>query len=409
MDKNLFERVKKRIESYEEQMIELQRILVATPAIDPSSGGKGEFERAKILEPLLRNIFDEVDMYKAPDTNVACGFRPNLVARMRGKSAERTIWVMSHIDVVPAGDESKWNSKPFELTIKDGKLIGRGVKDNHLGIVASIFAAKALKEEGVRPTHDFGAIFVAEEETGSKYGARYLLEKHADIFKKGDQVLIPDWGNDKGSLVEVAEKSILWIKVKTLGKQCHAAYDTGINAHNAAAHLICKMEELYKKYPQRDDFFDPPRSTFEATKKEANVPNVNTIPGEDITYFDCRLLPSINVDEFLTTIKGYYEEIEKKCSVKIEQELVFRSDAAKATSVESPIFNLVKNTAKELLNMDVKPIGLGGQTVGIWFRNKGFDVAIYEKAPEVDHEPNEYLPIEDMVTNVKIVAHVILQ
>ena len=410
MDKGLFERVSKRIEDYKDEMIELQRKLVRTPAIAPESGGVGELEKSKIIETMAKGLFDEVETFRAPDDSVSCGYRPNIAAKIKGKDNERTIWIMSHMDVVPAGDEKKWTTNPFELTIKDGCLYGRGVEDNHLGIVSSIFAAKALKEEGVTPTFNMGTLFVSEEETGSKYGARYLLDKHPNIFGPADLIIIPDYGNKEGSIIEVAEKSILWLKVITQGKQAHASHpERGVNAHRAAAHLICKMDQLYKKYSTENSVYEPPINTFEATMKEKNISNFNAVPGEDITCFDCRMIPPLTIDEVLSVVKGYAREIEEEFKVKIDFEIPFRSDAANPTPADSQIVRLIENAAKEIFNVKIKPIGIGGQTVATWFRNKGFHVAVYSRTLSNEHEPDERCPISYMTDNTKLLAHVLMQ
>ncbi len=65
---------------------------------------------------------------------------------LRGKNPSQTLWVMTHTDVVPAGDIKLWTTtQPFEPLVKEGKVYGRGSEDNMQSMVASIFAVKALK------------------------------------------------------------------------------------------------------------------------------------------------------------------------------------------------------------------------------------------------------------------------
>ncbi|MCG6537839.1 MAG: peptidase dimerization domain-containing protein, partial [Syntrophales bacterium LBB04] len=95
-----------------------------------------------------------------------------------------------------------------------------------------------------------------------------------------------------GTLIEVAEKSLLWLRFTLSGKQCHASRpDLGINTLRATAQLILTLEKLRSFFNKKDRCFDIPISTFEPTLKEANVPNINTIPGQDIFCLDCRVLP----------------------------------------------------------------------------------------------------------------------
>ncbi|HEX2694645.1 MAG TPA: M20 family metallo-hydrolase, partial [Acidobacteriota bacterium] len=280
-----FARIARRIDSFRNEMIDMQVRLTALPAIAPASGGEGEGKRAEFLARFLEeNGFVDIQRLNAPDLDAPDGFRPNLLARYKGKSAARTVWVMTHTDIVPPGELSLWKGDPYKAWIEKGRIHGRGVEDNQQDLVASLFAVKAFRAEGLLPASDIGIALVADEETGSMKGIDHVLQ-HTDAFRKQDLIIVPDAGNEAGTLIEVAEKSILWLKIKTLGKQAHGSTpEKGVNSFKAASYLITELDKLYGTYDRSDPLFDPPISTFEPTKKEANVPNINTIPGEDVFY-----------------------------------------------------------------------------------------------------------------------------
>jgi len=128
-------------------VIDLQRTLVSIPAVGPDNGGQGEDEKCRaMLDWLAANGVSDVTVYKAPDSRVASGARPSVKAVIPGLDTSRTFWVISHLDVVPPGDVSLWTTDPFELVVDGDALIGRGVEDNHQGVVASLLVAKALAE-----------------------------------------------------------------------------------------------------------------------------------------------------------------------------------------------------------------------------------------------------------------------
>ncbi|MBI5482110.1 MAG: M20 family metallo-hydrolase, partial [Deltaproteobacteria bacterium] len=293
MEESLFARVARRIDSYRAEAIELQRLLTAVPALSPKSGGDGEARKADALIAYLRPLaLGEITLHRCPDPDLPGSYRPNVVVRVPGRRRDRTAWVMAHLDVVPPGDLAQWHSDPYVVKVDGDKLYGRGVEDNQQGVCSAIFAARALKDEGVQPPCDLGLLFVADEETGSDYGIAYLLKEQPDLFGPDDLVIVPDGGVPDGSQIEVAEKGILWLKFTVHGQQTHGSTpEKGVNAHKAGARLIVALEELYRKFDAHEPVFDPPISTFEPTKKEANVPNVNTIPGIDVFYYDCRVLP----------------------------------------------------------------------------------------------------------------------
>ncbi|MGB9836196.1 MAG: M20 family metallo-hydrolase [Candidatus Saccharicenans sp.] len=410
IDTKAFSKLARRIESFRDEMVDLQMKLCAIPAIAPSSGGEGEARKAEFLEGYLKKIgLTEIKVIKAPDVEAPAGYRPNIIAIYPGKNSSRTVWVMTHMDVVPPGDLALWRGDPFKAWVEKGRIYGRGVEDNQQDMVASIFAIKALMAENIKPAYDVGLALVADEETGSKLGIEYVLN-NSEFFRKDDLIIVPDAGNANGTMIEVAEKSILWLKIRTLGKQAHGSTpEKGINSFKAASYLVCELQQLYKIYNKRDRLFTPPISTFEPTKKEANVPNINTIPAEDIFYMDCRILPAYSVEEVEKTIARIARGIEKKFKVKIEIEAVQKAPAAPPTSTKAPVIQALKKAIKDVYHKEAKPVGIGGGTVAALFRRAGFPAACWSRLDETAHMPNEYCIIDNMVGDAKVFAHVFIQ
>jgi len=405
-----FDKIFQRIDSFRNDMIDLQIKLTSIPAIAPSSGGEGEAKKAEFLVEFLQaNGFVDVEVIKAPDMDAPSGYRPNILAYYRGKSPAKTIWVMSHTDVVPPGELSLWSGDPFRPWVEAGKIFGRGVEDNQQDMVASIFAVKAFQSLGLKPNYDIGLALVADEETGSDKGIAYVL-KHSNAFRHKDLILVPDAGNEDGTMIEIAEKSILWLKFKTLGKQTHGSMpEKGINAFKAASFLITELNKLYEIFPHNDPVFDPPISTFEPTKKEANVPNINTIPGEDVFYMDSRILPQYKVEEAEARIREIVAGIESRFNVKITIEEQQKASAAPPTPVNAPVVKALEKAIKAVYGKDGKAMGIGGGTVAALFRREGFEAACWSRLDETAHQPNEYCIIDNMVGDAKVFAHIFLQ
>lgn len=405
----MFDKLAEKINSYKQSVIDIQKLLVSVPALAPENDGDGEDKKARALMDYLKaEGFPEPENYPAPDSRVSSGERPNLVYRIKGEDSSKNIWIMAHTDVVPEGDLNKWDSNPFELKVDGDKLIGRGVEDNHQGLVASYLTAKAFIETGVKPKHDLCLLFVADEEVGSNYGIDYLIKNH-DLFGKDDLIMVPDSGDPTGAYVEVAEKSIVWLKVVTKGKQCHGSRpDQGINAFRAASNLVARLEELYKIFDHRDELFQPPISTFEPTKKEANVPNVNTIPGDDIFHIDCRVLPHYKLKDVEDKVREMADDIEKQFNVKIEVSHSQRAEAATPTPVDAPVVKALMAGIKTVYDVEPAPIGIGGGTVAALFRRGGYNAAVWAKIFESAHQPNEYANISNIIGDARVFAHVCL-
>ena len=368
----------KRIEGYEDQIITFQADLTSRVALGPDNGGTGEHEKAAYLKKRLKELGpDHFEEIRAPDMRAKDGYRPNIIALWERHIRTPATWVLCHMDIVPPGDLSLWDGDPYQVRVEEGKIIGRGVEDNQHGIVSSYFALKAIQESGVTFRRPVGLAFVADEETGSEYGLDYLLKNHGELFKNDDLIIVPDGGNEDGTMIEVAEKSMLWIKFTVTGKQCHASTpDKGNNSLYGAARLIVDLEGLKKEFNLEDDIFSPSISTFEPTKFEANVPNINTIPGKDVFYIDCRILPSYQVEDIVESAKNIAKDLAKRLDLSIKVEQVYRQDATNPTPADASVVKALTRAIRRVKGLEAKPMGIGGGTVAAFFRQAGLPAAV---------------------------------
>ncbi len=403
-----FHRVSERLGHYREEMIGLQRELVSRVAVGPDQGGPGEAEKALFLKDLLTGWGLKVDNYPAPDPRVAGGERPNLVAFLPGQRPEKA-WVLSHLDVVPPGDLKLWDQDPYTLRVDGDRLIGRGTEDDHHGIVTSLMAVKALLDLGLTPSRTVGLALVSDEETGSGKGLDFLLATQPHLFTPDDLIIVPDAGSPDSTLVEVAEKSILWLRLILIGEQCHASRPSlGKNTLRAAAHVIVALEDLHREFPGQNTLFDPPASTFEPTQKEANVENINTIPGRDVFYLDCRVLPEYD----LASVKARVEDIGRKAAapfgVELQVEVVQELKSPPATDPDSPVVQTLVRAIRAVYCREARPQGIGGGTVAAFFRQQHLPVAVWMTVSHTAHQPNEFCLLSNMVGDARVLAHVFL-
>ena len=391
--------------------VELETELTKRAAVSPDSGGEGELEKCVFLEGWLKEHgIDRLERYDAPDERAKGGVRPNLIATIEGTvPGSACFWIMSHIDVVPPGEISLWKNDPWKVTVaeKDGKkcLIGRGVEDNQQGLTSSVLAALALLRAGIKPKRTVKLLFVSDEENGSKYGMGWMMKTHPGLFKAGDIALVPDSGDPDGISIEVAEKNLLWLKFSVHGRQSHGSRpDQGINAHLASADLALQLHYgLTLKFSDHDGLFDPDYSTFQPTKKDANVPNINTIPAEDVIYFDMRILPCYPIADVLKETDRIIGQICEKHKVTIDRETI-QAMESKPTSVDSPLVkSLVKNIAS-VYGAKAKPVGIGGGTVAAFMRNSGIDSAVWCRIAESAHQSDEYAFVDDIIGDAKVMA-----
>src|SRR5574344_818875 len=402
-----FETVKQYIQTHEKEMVELETVLNGVQALAPENGGDGESKKCAALESwLVKNNITQLQHFDAPDSRVSSGVRPNLVATIPGKSTDYAVWVMAHLDVVPVGELSLWNTDPWKVVEKDGRIYGRGVEDNQQGLVSGVFAALAFVGQHIVPEHTIKLLFMADEEVGSEYGMKYLVKNHLDIFGKNDILLIPDGGDAKGETIEVAEKNILWLRFHTIGKQTHGSRpDEGNNAFLAASDLALRVNGLEKKFNKKNTLFAPSYSTFQPTLKNSNVPAVNIIPGDDVFCADCRILPCYTLDQVRAKVKKCVAAVEKKYGVKIEVSEL-QAEQSPATPVTAPVVTKLSAAIKAVHGIDAKTIGIGGGTVGAELRSAGYDCAVWSTMDETAHQPNEYCILDNMAADAETIAYI---
>ncbi len=398
------------IERQKNEMAQTLMELIRVPAIAPENSGEGESRKAEKLMQTLEAVgFDKIEHFDADDERVPSKKRPNVVAYCYGENKAEKLWIISHLDVVPPGEESLWTiTKPFEPTIKEERIYGRGSEDNGQSMVASIFAVKALKNLGMRPKRTVALAFVADEEQGSTYGIQHLIKQ--GLFKKDDLIVVPDGGNENGSLIEIAEKSALWFRVHTIGKQTHASRpNKGLNAHRIGMEYALALDKmLHAKYSLKDEYFDPPESTFEPTKKDKNVDAVNIVPGEDIICFDCRVLPNYNIEEVLNGIHGLAEKFEKKTGATIKIEVLQKSVAPRPTDASAKIVSMLTEAIRRVRGTEPKVGGIGGGTCAAFFRKIDAPAVVWSTIDETAHQPNEYAKIENLLNDAKVYAFLMI-
>ncbi len=391
-------------------VIGLQENLVSRKGVGPSNAGAGEAEKGEYVQSCLEDIgCDRILRLDAPDDRVPGGMRPNIAAVINGREQTRTLWIIAHLDVVPSGDLSQWESDPFRLRVNGDLLYGRGVEDNHQAIVSTLLAARALRRSGEIPNFNLGLLFVADEETGNEYGLKYILKEHAEIFGENDLFLVPDFGTEDSAMLEIAEKSMLWMKVCVNGVQTHASRpDQGRNSLVPAAEMILRTGELENVFSAVDPLFSPSRSTFSPTKKEANVPNVNTIPGTDIFYIDCRVLPEYALPEVVSEIEGMAGETARKFGVQIDCQPVHYEQAAPATDEDSEVVGIMREAIGDIYRISPQIQGVGGGTVAAYIRRHGYPAAVWSTLMHQAHQANECSSISNTINDAKVFVRALL-
>ena len=333
-----------------DRLIKLTQKLLQFDSVNPPGN---ELAVANFIERDLRSLGLDVKTYSFAKN------RPNVVATLRGtwprqKAAAEAVLITPHIDTVPFG--TGWKFDPTGGKIHQGRIYGRGASDDKGNAAVGMEVMRSLVEDGVRLQRDIVYAATVDEETGSHYGIRPLLEKR---IVRPKVALITD--SEEFDCI-IAQKGLFHCRVQIFGKKAHGAYNwRGISAIEIAARVINRLKEhqfKFKKHP----LLVPP------TK------NIGTIRGGDkvnmVADFcefalDIRFMPGMTAAGVLKEVKRIVAKEAKKFTVIID-------DSQKPYQID-PKHPFVKTYVEVCRKMGVKAqlLGSQGATVITFFQEYG--------------------------------------
>jgi acetylornithine deacetylase/succinyl-diaminopimelate desuccinylase-like protein len=176
--------------------------------------------------------------------------RGNVIARLPGADSQRgALLIHGHLDVVPA-DAAEWSVHPFSGAVQDGYLWGRGAVDMKDMVAMTIAVARRFRREGVIPPRDLVFAFLADEEAGGYQGSHWLVEHHPELFEGCTEAVSEVGGFSLTAregrrlyLIQTAEKSIAWMRVRVQGRAGHGSM---VHEDNAVTALCAAVARLGK-------------------------------------------------------------------------------------------------------------------------------------------------------------------
>ncbi|SEC52923.1 acetylornithine deacetylase [Rhizobiales bacterium GAS188] len=184
-------------------------------------------------------------------------------------SVGRSLMLQGHVDVVPEGAADLWVTPPFEPSIRDGRMYGRGTADMKAGLAASITAFRALRLAGLQPAAEVQMAAVIEEECTGNGALAVML-----ALGKPDACLIPEPGPGYPALY-TAEVGVVWAWVTVTGRPVHVReMHTGVNAIEAATVIAA----AFKSYEEKMNAGERRHPAFARDNHPINV-NFGTIEG----------------------------------------------------------------------------------------------------------------------------------
>jgi acetylornithine deacetylase/succinyl-diaminopimelate desuccinylase-like protein len=414
---------------------ETARVLETLIGIDTSNPPGGETAAARALARVL-----EAEGIATRIVESAPG-RGNLHARLPGRGTGRPIILLSHLDVVPA-DPAGWVAPPFAAERRGAAIYGRGALDAKGVAAVHAMALVAIKRSGRPLDRDVILLATADEETGGRAGAGWLVRERPDLLGDAEYLLTEgDHIHRRGDgrtvvQVAVAEKTPCWLQLTATGPGGHGstpAPETAVTRLVRALDRLARHETPLRVVPAVREYFaalgrleagplaarladletalaDPAfraeflrsprqnalvRNTITPTVLSASA-KINIVPPEAKAELDCRLLPGEKPETFHASLRAVVADD----GIRFSPLLSF---PAASSDSASPVVDAIRALAATALGgAPVVPSVIPGFTDSHYFRDRG--IASYGFVPFVltedeartIHATNEHVSLENL-------------
>lgn len=354
-----------------------------------STAESGELETAEILRKFFsdHNIISHLESWQQN--------RANLTVHLRGNGERPGLLFATHIDVVPPG-LIRWQSPPFEATVLNGRIYGRGACDMKGGNAAAAVAIAKVIESGAELKGDLIFAATAGEETDS-CGAERFMETCQLTKPDLAGVILPE---PTDFSIITAHRGIFWVKITTHGKTAHGSCpQLGVNAINSMLKLLNKVHKYRPSQPEHPKF--GPVTVSINTIHAGNATNV--IPDKCSAEIDIRVAPSQSAEKIEADLRGFIAELEHEDENFSAELDIIRKVPPMETDVESSfVGRMLEITGRNSTEY------VGYTTDGPHFVGLNVPVVVYGPGKsELAHKPDEYIDIPDLHKAVEVYEDII--
>jgi succinyl-diaminopimelate desuccinylase len=377
---------------------ELAIKLLSFKTITPEDDGIMDF-----LQNILTQIgFQEVFVKKFTDIDENAKDTLNLYASLKANT-KKNLCFAGHVDVVPAGKEFLWKFPPFEPTIEDGILYGRGASDMKCAIASFVFAVKELLEEKLLNLEEknISILLTGDEEANAINGTRKML---LELQKRGiriDGAIVGEPTSEEklGDVIKIGRRGSISFNLLIEGVEGHIAYP--YLAKNPVHELLAVSSKLASlKLDDGNENFEP--SSLQIVKLSPENGAENVIPKTASCFFNIRF-NNLHTSE---SLKIKIEDLIKQ-NVNLPFKLAVKVSGESFLTEKGLLSNLSFNAVKEICGFEPKFSTNGGTSDARFIKNYApvIEIGMLNKTA---HKTDESIPTEDLKKLKNIYKQIIL-
>ena len=355
--------------------LELAKSLISKPSITPDDHGC-----QAIMIDRLKKIGFEIHPLKFGDVD-------NFWA-VHGDSGPLFAFA-GHTDVVPAGDENAWNTKPFEPTIKDGYLYGRGAADMKGGLASMVTATEKFIKENPNHKGRIAFLITSDEEGVAVNGTVKVMDYLKANEQKIDYCLLgePSSTSSTGDVIKNGRRGSLNGVLKVNGKQGHVAYPhlakNPIHLVSPALDDLCNQE-----WDNGNDYF--PATSFQISNMHSGDGVTNVIPGDAQVKFNFRYSTETNKENLQ---KKVHEILDL---YNLDYSIEWSHSGYPFLTPKGALVSACVEAIKKTKGIDTELSTSGGTSDGRFIAQEGTQVVELGPVNATIHQINESVLVQDL-------------
>ncbi len=355
--------------------LELAKDLISRPSVTPKDIG---------CQPLIAERLSKIG-FKIE--HLRFGETDNLWAR-RGNEGPLFAFA-GHTDVVPTGPEENWKHPPFEPTIDDGLLYGRGTADMKSSIACMVTACERFIKQNPKHSGSIAFLITSDEEGPAHDGTVKVIETLEARNEKIDWCLVgePSSTNKVCDVIKNGRRGSIGCTLKVKGKQGHVAYPhLAKNPIHEFAPVLKILTET--EWDQGNEFFPP--TSFQVSNIHSGTGVTNVIPGECEVIFNFRFSTAITD----TQIRQQVEALLNKHN--IEYEINWELSGQAFLTEPGELVNAAQKAIKDTCGIDSELSTAGGTSDGRFIAPTGAQVVELGPLNATIHQVNECVAVKDL-------------
>ena len=359
------------------RVLDLTRELIARPSISPRDEGCQELMAAR-----LKAIGFTIEHMPFEDVS-------NLWA-WRGNSQPRLVFA-GHTDVVPVGSLESWHSDPFDPTLRDGYLYGRGAADMKSSLAAMVVAAERFVAEHPNHNGSLGLLITSDEEDIAINGTKRVIETLQEREEVIDYCVVgePSSSTQLGDAIRVGRRGSLNGTLTLSGPLGHVAYPDA--TPNSLHEVIRCLAPLTRRvWDEGNEYFRA--TSFQISNLNGGTGAVNVIPDKVEADFNFRYSTEQNEASLKEAVEKAVSEIDSRVTSSIS----WHTSGLPFLSSQGTLTDIVVKTIKDVTGLNTEKSTAGGTSDARFIVPTGVETVELGPVNATIHKINERIAIDDL-------------